>query len=161
MHPTWACCCGSGARRARSRSGSWRACSAPNPIDYRGTEPFRSLCAARDAGAFRIYFFGVGLDPITLCGEMLSVAVIDAEAFDQLFAGLVSTNQEGNLVTASPTRPAAGIPFTHHAMPLPPSTSASERRTAPCQGEEQDPDARSRSFCGGGVGGRCSSGCSA
>jgi transcriptional regulator with XRE-family HTH domain len=90
--------------------------SSPNPIDYRGTEPFRSLCEARDAGAFHVYFFGIGLDPITLCGEMLSVAVIDAEAFDQLFAGLVTTNQEGNLVTASRTSPAAGIPFTDEAI---------------------------------------------
>lgn len=90
--------------------------SSPNPIDYRGAEPFRSLCEARDAGAFRVYFFGVGLDPITLCGEMLSVAVVEADAFDHLFHGLVMVNQEGSIVTADPTSPAAGIPFTEDAI---------------------------------------------
>jgi transcriptional regulator with XRE-family HTH domain len=90
--------------------------SSPNPIDYRGTEPFRSLCEARDAGAFHVYFFGIGLDPITLCGEMLSVAVIDADAFDQLFANLVTVNQEGDLVTADRSIPAGGIPFTEDAI---------------------------------------------
>jgi hypothetical protein len=86
--------------------------SSMTPIDYDGLEPYRSMNAAREAGAFRMWMFGIGLDPLTLCGEILSVAVIDAEVFDSLFAELVVTNQEGSLVTANPDVPAEGIPFT-------------------------------------------------
>lgn len=86
--------------------------SSVTPIDYEGVEPFRSMSLAQADGAFRMWYFGVGLDPLTLCGEILSVAVIDAEVFDRIFAGLVMTNQEGSLVTANQDAPAEGIPFS-------------------------------------------------
>jgi transcriptional regulator with XRE-family HTH domain len=86
--------------------------SSAEPLDYEGREPYRSMELARQAGRFTLWCFGVALDPLTLCGELLSVAIIDAEVFDTVFAGLVLTNQEGNVVTADPTRPTTGIPFT-------------------------------------------------
>lgn len=90
--------------------------TSPTPIDYEGTEPFHSFNDARRDGKFRVYLFGVGLDPLTLCGEMLSVAVVDADAFDQLFADLVVANQEGSVVSASSGTPTQGIPFTDEAV---------------------------------------------
>ncbi len=86
--------------------------STAEPIDYDTAEPFRSMEAARHAGQFRMYCLGIAIDPLTLCGEILSVAVVDGEAFDEIFAGLALTNQEGSVVTAHPQHPAAGIPFT-------------------------------------------------
>ena len=90
--------------------------STVTPIDYDGVEPFRSMSAARAAGQFEMWCFGVGLDPLTLVGEILTVAVIDADAFDSLFAELVTTNQEGSVVTANPHAPGEGIPFTEEHL---------------------------------------------
>jgi hypothetical protein len=86
--------------------------SGSAPLDYANTQPYRAMEEARQAGKFTMWCFGIGLDPLTLCGEILSVAVIDADVFDRIFAGLVLTNQEGSVVTADPANPATGIPFT-------------------------------------------------
>jgi transcriptional regulator with XRE-family HTH domain len=101
-------------------------------IEYDRTEPFRSFERARAAGRVRVWFFGVGLDALTLFGEILSVVVVDAEQYDRLFAGLVASNAEGSLVTAGPNRRLSdGIPFTQEAVrrlidrePLAPSAAA-------------------------------------
>jgi transcriptional regulator with XRE-family HTH domain len=85
--------------------------TAGTPIDYR-EEPFRSMDAARRSGRVRVWCLGVGLDPLTLWGEILTVAVFDDEVFDELFSGLVVANDEGVVVTmATPGRPAHGVPF--------------------------------------------------
>lgn len=86
--------------------------SSGAPIDYDGAEPFRSLNEARREGKLRAFCFGVGLDPLTLAGEILSVVVIDSEVYDTVFAGLVSQNSEGSIVGASASGAMAGIPFT-------------------------------------------------
>jgi hypothetical protein len=85
--------------------------AAGTPIDYR-EEPFRSMDAARLAGRVRVWCLSVGLDPLTLWGEILTVAVFDDEVFDELFGGLVVANDGGVAVTVSaPGRPARGVPF--------------------------------------------------
>jgi hypothetical protein len=59
----------------------------------------------------------VGLDPLTLWGEILTVAVFDDEVFDELFSGLVVANDEGVvLTTATPGRPAHGVPFVEERV---------------------------------------------
>jgi transcriptional regulator with XRE-family HTH domain len=86
------------------------------PIDYR-EEPFRSMDAARRSGRVRVWCLGVGLDPLTLWGEILTVAVFDEEVFDELFSGLVVANDEGVvLTTATPGRPAHGVPFVEERV---------------------------------------------
>jgi transcriptional regulator with XRE-family HTH domain len=104
--------------------------SSGAPIDYVHTEPFRSLNDARHSGALRAYSFGIGLDPLTLAGEVLSVVVIDADVYDRVFAGLVSSNAEGSVVAASPSI-ADGVPFTERNVrrlldeePLAPAAAA-------------------------------------
>jgi hypothetical protein len=68
--------------------------------------------AARRSGRVRVWCLGVGLDPLTLWGEILTVAVFDDEVFDELFSGLVVANDEGMVVTlGTPGRPAHGVPF--------------------------------------------------
>ncbi|MGH8910057.1 MAG: hypothetical protein ACRD0K_27075 [Egibacteraceae bacterium] len=55
----------------------------------------------------------IGLDPLRLTGDILTVTVIDDEVFDAAFAGFVETNSEGVAVAAgAPCRAAEGIPFT-------------------------------------------------
>ncbi|WP_262063969.1 helix-turn-helix transcriptional regulator [Streptomyces sp. STR69] len=86
--------------------------SSGEPIDYDGTDPFKSLNEARLTGKLRAYTFGIGLDPLTLAGEILSVVVIDADVYDRVFQTMVSQNTEGSVVSSSATDGAAGIPFT-------------------------------------------------
>jgi transcriptional regulator with XRE-family HTH domain len=91
--------------------------TASLPIDYRADEPFRALNHARREGKLRVYCFGVGLDPLTLWGEILTVAVIDADVFDEVFRDLVRVNAEGTVVTAGgPPRTVHGIPFTEERV---------------------------------------------
>jgi transcriptional regulator with XRE-family HTH domain len=92
------------------------------PIDYAGDEPFRSLTAARSAGQLRLWHYGLVMEPLELGATQLTVAVIDAPAFDTLFAAMVTINDEGHLVTNR----GAGIPFTDDAINrLEPRLSAS------------------------------------
>jgi hypothetical protein len=72
--------------------------SASEPIDYDAEEPFASLNAARRDGRIRVWYLGMGLDPLTLAGEILTVLVIDAEVFDRVFADVVAWNSEGDVV---------------------------------------------------------------
>lgn len=82
------------------------------PIDYFDTEPYRTLNQARWERSVRTWCFGVGLDPLTLAGEILAAAVIDADVYDQVFADMVNRNNEGTLVGTDQNRPQAGIAFT-------------------------------------------------
>ena len=70
------------------------------PIDYERWPLQITLAAARRAGTLRLHWLGLGLDPLTLVVDMLSVAVFDAPVFDAVFAGLVQANDEGHLVAS-------------------------------------------------------------
>lgn len=83
------------------------------PIDYFDTEPYRTLNQARWERSIRTWCFGLGLDPLTLAGEILAVAVFDADVYDQVFAGIVGRNNEGTVTGTDPARPEAGIAFTN------------------------------------------------
>jgi transcriptional regulator with XRE-family HTH domain len=86
--------------------------NASGPLDYDGIEPFRSLNQARRDGQLRAYCFGIGLDPLTLCGEILTAVVIDDNVFDDVFRDLVETNNEGEIVLGDPgSRLGPGIAF--------------------------------------------------
>jgi transcriptional regulator with XRE-family HTH domain len=91
--------------------------TAGTPIDYRAEEPFRSMDAARRSGRVRVWCLGAGLDPLTLWGEILTVAVFDDEVFDELFSNLVVANDEGMVVTlGTPGRPARGVPLVEERV---------------------------------------------
>lgn len=59
----------------------------------------------------RTYCFGLALDALTLVGEILTVVVIDAEVFDEVFLDLVSANSEGAVIRGDDPA-AVGLPFT-------------------------------------------------
>lgn len=85
--------------------------NATDPIDYSGTEPFRSLDRARARGDLRVHMCGVVLEPLTLWVELLTVAVFEAPAFDELFRPMVDVNEEGTAVSTEAGNPLAGVPF--------------------------------------------------
>lgn len=74
------------------------------PIDYDNTEPFRSLDAARRAGKIRVSCLGVGIDALNYVGDVLTVAVFDADVFDKIFDGMVTQNEEGDLASEQDRR---------------------------------------------------------
>jgi hypothetical protein len=88
--------------------------SASGPIDYDGEEPFASLNEARRDGQIRVWYLGVGLDPLTLAGEILTVLVIDAEVFDQVFSDVVTWNNEGDIVFGADG--SIGVPWRRDAV---------------------------------------------
>jgi transcriptional regulator with XRE-family HTH domain len=73
-------------------------------IDYENTEPFRSLDAARRARKIRISCLGIGIDALNYVGDILTVAVFEADVFDAIFDGMVTENDEGDLASDQATR---------------------------------------------------------
>ncbi len=86
--------------------------SAAAPIDYERWPLHSELAAARRSGALRLYWLGLGTDPLTLATDMLSAAVFDASLFDATFGGLVRDNAEGHIVTQDMPDGAVGVPFS-------------------------------------------------
>jgi len=87
------------------------------PVGYDLDEPFVSLDRARRDGLLRAWCFGIGLDALTLNGEILTAVVFDAEVFDDVFADLVERNSEGAVVAAvDDAGRTRGLPFTEHQI---------------------------------------------
>ncbi|WP_329072592.1 helix-turn-helix domain-containing protein [Amycolatopsis sp. NBC_01480] len=70
-----------------------------HPIAYSDLEPFATLDDAYRRGDIQVWCLGVTLDALTLCGDILTVAVIQPGLYDTLFAGAVSSNSEGTVST--------------------------------------------------------------
>ncbi|MQS11201.1 transcriptional regulator [Streptomyces kaniharaensis] len=83
------------------------------PIDYAAWPLNKTLTAAREDGSLRVFWLGLGMDPLTFVTDLLTVAVFDADLFDETFQRIVSTNDEGRLVgLEDATGRSVGIPFT-------------------------------------------------
>jgi transcriptional regulator with XRE-family HTH domain len=82
-----------------------------DPIAYDTDEPFVSFERARRAGDFRVVVCAVVLEPLTLWVELLTVAVISAPVFDELFGNMVAVNEEGAAISTRAGYPTTGIPF--------------------------------------------------
>jgi hypothetical protein len=92
-------------------------------IDYLRDGPFNLFEDARKSGAFRMWHYGLVLEPLELGAGQLTVAVVDGDTFDRLFAKLIRTNDEGRLAG---TDGRVDIPFTSEAIDrLEPRLSAS------------------------------------
>jgi len=86
--------------------------SGDRPIDYAGWEFSRALSLAREQGGLRVYWLGLGMDPLTFVVDMLTVAVFEAGVFDEIFGRLVTANAEGHRVAFEDgTGRAAGLPL--------------------------------------------------
>jgi hypothetical protein len=71
------------------------------------------LTAAREAGRLRVWCLGLGVDPLTLVVDILTVAVFDADLFDATFTDLVADNSEGRVVAS---KGKTGFSFTEQAV---------------------------------------------
>jgi hypothetical protein len=67
-------------------------------FDYGAWPLYRAMTKARDDGRLRCYLLGLGVDPLSLAADILAVTVIDAEVFDDVFAALVASNAEGQVL---------------------------------------------------------------
>ena len=94
------------------------------PIDYANTEPFRTLDAAREAGRIRVYCLGVGVDTLNYVGDVLTVAVFDADVFDSVFGQMVAENDEGDVDSEEFTFTAECIRRVLDEEPVAPSGAA-------------------------------------
>lgn len=73
------------------------------PVDYENDEPFRSLNQAHDSGRVATYCLALGIDALNLVGDIISVAVFEADVFDSLFRHRVSDNDEGSVSNGGDT----------------------------------------------------------
>jgi hypothetical protein len=87
--------------------------SADGPFRYGQWDFYRHLTGARDAGRLGVWCLGMGVDPLTLVADILTVAVFDADVFDAAFSGLVAGNAEGRIITSQGE---AGFPFTEQVV---------------------------------------------
>jgi hypothetical protein len=81
-------------------------------LDYDRWPFYQRLSGARRAGRLSVHCLGVGVDPVTFAGDVLTVAVFDAAEFDATFGRLVALNAEGRVITGD----AEGIPFTEDTV---------------------------------------------
>jgi hypothetical protein len=79
-------------------------------LDYDEWPFYRAMTDACRSGAITAHCFGVGIDPLTLVGDVLMVVAFDAEAYDDLLDGVVTTNEEGTVVTLQGGS-GHGVPF--------------------------------------------------
>ncbi|WP_024802904.1 helix-turn-helix transcriptional regulator [Nocardia sp. BMG51109] len=70
--------------------------SSGAPVDY-NEEPFQTLNEGVRTSDVKAWCFGIGLDPMTPAGEILTTAVIDSAVFDTAFAQIVAHNAEGDV----------------------------------------------------------------
>jgi hypothetical protein len=97
--------------RGMAREFSEEFLGAPEDYEtgYERRPFFAALDAARRSGDVAVWCLGLGVDPLTFAADLLCVAVLRASAFDALFPGLVSANDEGRVVSWPGM---TGVPFT-------------------------------------------------
>jgi hypothetical protein len=76
--------------------------SETSPIDYGSWPLARRMTAARDDGRIRAYCLGLGTDPLTFAVDLLTVVVVDAVVYDDLFGAAVASNAEGSVLPPRP-----------------------------------------------------------
>jgi hypothetical protein len=72
------------------------------PIDYDRWPLAARMTAALGEGRIRAYCLGLGTDPLTFAMDLLTVVVIDAPVYDELFGAVVSANAEGAVLDPRP-----------------------------------------------------------
>ncbi|MGB2861946.1 MAG: hypothetical protein WBC05_01345 [Sedimentisphaerales bacterium] len=77
--------------------------------DYENEEPYSSLNLALNNGDLRVLFLGVGLDPLSLKAEILTVCIFKQNVFSEIFKKMTGKDNEGILIMGKNNK---GIPFT-------------------------------------------------
>lgn len=83
-------------------------------IDYANDEPYSQFEAARASGHVKLWFLGLGMDPLSWKPEACVAAVWDGDAFDQAFQGMLNENSEGRILVGRRLEGGryAGLDFT-------------------------------------------------
>jgi hypothetical protein len=84
------------------------------PIDYAAWPFAAAMTQGLADGAVRAFVLGLGVDPLTLATDLLTVVVIDAGLYDKLFDDVIAVNEEGRVLSSVDDHhtSAYGIPFT-------------------------------------------------
>jgi hypothetical protein len=83
------------------------------PIDYAAWPFATAMSQGLASGRIRAHVLGMGVDPLTLATDLLTVVTVEARLYDDLFGALVQTNAEGHLVSSAEVEPDQGrFPFT-------------------------------------------------
>jgi hypothetical protein len=69
-------------------------------VDYEAWPFARRMTEALDGGQIRVWCLGLGVDPLTYATDLLTVAVIDSDVFDELFRLTPRGNEEGTVLAA-------------------------------------------------------------
>jgi hypothetical protein len=72
------------------------------PIDYDRWPLAAAMTAGLGDGSVRAYCLGLGADPLTFALDLLTVVVIDAPLYDDLFGDLTERNAEGTVLKPRP-----------------------------------------------------------
>jgi hypothetical protein len=86
------------AEELGGRSEDYASESAP--VDYDSWPFARQLTGALDRGQVQAWCLGLGTDPLTYATDLLTVAVIDSDVFDELFSVRPRRNAEGEVLAA-------------------------------------------------------------
>jgi len=84
-----------------------------SPLEYEQWDFYRRLTEARQAGSLQVSILGLGVDPLTLVTDILTVAMLDADLFDDAFGELVAVNSEGQVVNDGGT---SGFALTEESV---------------------------------------------
>jgi hypothetical protein len=94
------------------------------PVDYAAWPLARAMTDGLADGRVRAWCLGLGADPLTFALDLLTVVVIDAPLYDDLFGDLVDDNAEGRVIKPRPfdepsvTELLAGAPLQAAAAAL-------------------------------------------
>ena len=87
------------------------------PIDYEAWPFAARMKHGLVCGGIRPYALGMGVDPLTLATDLLTVVVIDAELYDELLHGAVALNDEGEVLSSlDGVSTSHGVPFTRDVV---------------------------------------------
>ncbi|MPZ64559.1 MAG: transcriptional regulator [Pseudonocardiaceae bacterium] len=91
--------------------------SGRKPIDYDAWPFARRTTSALLSEEIHASVLGIGVDPLTLAADLLTVVAFDAPVFDELFGGIVDSNAEGRLIGTTGAREGPlTLPFTPSAI---------------------------------------------
>jgi hypothetical protein len=76
--------------------------SEASPIGYESWPLARRMTQALDSGQIRAWCLGLGTDALTFAVDLLTVVVIDAPLYDDLFGAVVPGNAEGTVLGRRP-----------------------------------------------------------
>ena len=82
------------------RGGSEDYDTHRGPLDYDSWPLARQLTNALGRGQIRVWCLGLGVDPLTYATDLLTVAVIDSDTFDEVFSLSPRRNSEGSVLAA-------------------------------------------------------------